>query len=83
MTEQQTLNETTIPALGTFVEYTDSSGHTKPALVLGGPDSDDRLPELADGELHLYILSGTGSHDVRLNVPRDDEGHLRTWRPIL
>ena len=82
MTEQQMLNDTT-PAVGMSVAYTDSRGKTKPAIVLGGPADDDRLTDLADGELNLYILSVTGSHVVRPAIPRDDGGKPRTWRPVL
>jgi hypothetical protein len=71
----------TIPQLGTFVRYTDGEGRSKPALVLGGPLDDGRLPDLSDGELHVMAFSVTGSLSVRLNIPFSDDEKPRTWQP--
>ena len=59
-----------------FVQYTDSKGHAKAALVTGTPETigaSDVIPALEPGELHLMVFSPTGNHYARHNVLHADE----------
>lgn len=65
--------------VGDVVTYTDSKGHTKPAMVLVTPESyvpadggEVELPPLEAGEVHLRVFALRGGY-TRLSVPRADE----------
>lgn len=60
------------PKIGQFVTYTDTKGHSKPALVTATPESlteGTNLPELSDTQLHLVVFSPSGNIYPRQNVP--------------
>ena len=64
----------TVPAVacGTTVFYNDTKGHKKMAFVTGTPETvveGTRLPTLNEGELHLTVVSPSGSIYNRRNVP--------------
>lgn len=58
--------------LGDAVAYKSEKGHTKLAFVLATPTTvtpEHELPELTEGQLHLLVLSPTGSAYARYSVP--------------
>lgn len=70
---------TAAPALGSSVTYKDSKGHTKLALVTGNADTvsdGTELPALEGQELHLFVISPSGSHYGRVRVKHESEVDL-------
>jgi len=58
--------------IATFVTYTDSKGHAKPALVTATPESiteGTSLPGLNEGQAHLIVFSPSGRTYTKFNVP--------------
>lgn len=81
MTEELFVEDTAPTAyevkLGDKVQYADSQGKAKLAMVLGTQDSvgtdpedeDASVPAVQDGAAHLLVFSPTGNTYVRHNVP--------------
>lgn len=60
------------PKIGSFVQYIDTKGHSKPALVTATVETVEpgtNLPQLTDTQLHLTVFSPSGSTYARHSVP--------------
>lgn len=61
--------------LGQTVTYISSKGYEKLALVTATPETVQAghdLPELAEGFLHLFVISPNGTTYPRLSVPSQE-----------
>lgn len=62
--------------LGQTVTYVSTKGYEKAALVVGTPESVQQghsgVPQLAEGNLHLLVLSPTGHTYSRQSVPNKE-----------
>ena len=77
------MSDLTAIALGTPVEYRDSNGRRKAALIVGTAESIDEGSSIEvpdEGHAHLAVFSPTGSRYMSLNIPEGEGPHTFTVR---